>query len=261
MTGQLWAQGDVYQRFMGRWSNLVADEFVAWVGVDAGARWLDVGCGAGALGSRILAGARPEKLVGVDASAPFLEEARRRLGDDAEFHVGDAADLPFEDDTFDVAVSGLVLNFLPDPAAAVREHARVSRGTVAAYVWDYTDGMEMLRFFWEEARALDPEAAALDESARFRLVGENGLRGAFTEAGLERLESRAIDIPMVFADFDDYWTPFLGGQGPAGSYAVGLDDGRREAFRERLRERLPVADDGSVELKGRAWAVKASSAA
>ena len=222
-TGQVWAQGDMYQRFMGRWSNLVADEFVAWLGVDAGAGWLDVGCGAGALGSRILAGARPEKLVGVDASAPFLEEARRRLGDDAEFLVADAADLPFEDDTFDVVVSGLVLNFLPDPAAAVREHARVSRGTVAAYVWDYTDGMEMLRFFWEEARA--------------------------------------IDIPMVFADFDDYWMPFLGGQGPAGSYAVGLDDGRREAFRERLRERLPIADDGSVELKGRAWAVKASSAA
>jgi hypothetical protein len=134
----------------------------------------------------------------------------------------------------------------------------VSRGTVAAYVWDYAEGMEMLRFFWEEAVALDPAATSLDEAARFRLASEDGVRRPFDSAGLRAVESRAIDIPMRFASFDDYWTPFLGGQGPAGTYAVGLDDPGRDALRERLRSRLPVGDDGSIELTARAWAVRAA---
>jgi SAM-dependent methyltransferase len=254
----VWGQGEVYDGFMGRWSRLVAESFVDWLAIEHGAEWLDVGCGSGALSSRILARANPSRLVAADASAPFVEVARRRLGDDAEVLVADAADLPFEDDTFDIVVSGLVLNFVPDPTAAIAEHSRLSRGTVAAYVWDYAEGMEMLRFFWEEALAVDPAATSLDEAARFRLASEDGVRRPFEAAGLRAVESRAIDIPMRFASFDDYWTPFLGGQGPAGTYAVGLDDRGRDALRERLRSRLPVGDDGSIELTARAWAVRAA---
>ena len=254
----VWGQGEVYDGFMGRWSRLVAESFVNWLAIEPGAEWLDVGCGSGALSSKIVARANPSKLVAADASAPFVEVARRRLGDDAEVLVADAADLPFEDDTFDIVVSGLVLNFLPDPTAAIAEHSRVSRGTVAAYVWDYADGMEMLRFFWEEAVALDPAATSLDEAARFRLASEDGVRRPFEAAGLRAVESRAIDIPMRFASFDDYWTPFLGGQGPAGAYVVGLDEAGRQRLRDRLRDRLPIADDGSIELTARAWAVKAA---
>ena len=254
----VWGQGEVYDGFMGRWSRLVADSFVDWLAIEPGAEWLDVGCGSGALSSKIVARAGPSRLVAADASEPFVEVARRRLGGGADVLVADAADLPFEDDTFDVVVSGLVLNFLPDPTAAIAEHSRVSRNTVAAYVWDYTDGMEMLRFFWEEAVALDPAATSLDEAARFRLASEDGVRRPFEAAGLSAVESRAIHIPMHFASFDDYWTPFLGGQGPAGAYAVGLDDQAREALRDRLRSRLPVADDGSIELTARAWAVRAA---
>jgi SAM-dependent methyltransferase len=255
---EVWGQGEVYDGFMGRWSRLVAESFVDWLEIEPGAEWLDVGCGSGALSSKIVARANPARLVAADASAPFVEVARSRLGNDAEVLVADAADLPFEDDTFDAVVSGLVLNFLPDPTAAIAEHSRVSRGTVAAYVWDYAEGMEMLRLFWEEAVALDPAATSLDEAARFRLAREDGVRRPFDEAGLRAVESRAIDIPMHFASFDDYWTPFLGGQGPAGAYAVGLDDQGRDALRDRLRERLPIADDGSLELTARAWAVRAA---
>lgn len=258
---EVWNQGEVYDGFMGRWSRLVAEAFVDWLAIEPGSAWLDVGCGSGALSSRILQGAKPSRLVAVDASAPFLEAARSRLGDEAEFVVADGAELPFDADSFDAVVSGLVLNFLTDPAAAVAEHARVSRGTVAAYVWDYADGMEMLRIFWEEAEAIDPAAASLDEGARFRLAHEDAFREPFAAAGLRAIESRAIDVPMRFASFDDYWNPFLGGQGPAGSYAVGLDDAGREALRARLHQRLPSADDGSIELTARAWAVKASTAA
>jgi SAM-dependent methyltransferase len=260
-TGQVWEQGDVYDGYMGRWSLLVADVFVDWLDVDAGARWLDVGCGTGALSSRILERARPAALASIDSSAAFVEAARRRLGETADCLVADATQLPFEDKSFDAVVSGLVLNFIPDTSAALGEQARVSRGTVAAYVWDYSEGMEMLKLFWQEASADDPELAALDEGARFPIAREQALREAFEAAGLDAVESRAIDVPTVFKDFDDLWLPFLGGQGPAGAHAVSLDDERRDALRERLRGRVPASDDGTIRLTARAWAVRGRASA
>jgi SAM-dependent methyltransferase len=260
-TGQVWEQGEVYDGYMGRWSRLVADEFVDWLGVAEGARWLDVGCGTGQLSERILQRVRPAALACVDASAPFVETARKRFGERADCRVADAAHLPFDDDSFDVVVSGLVLNFVPDARAAMAEQARVSQGLVAAYVWDYADGMQMLKLFWEEAAAVDPTAATLDEGARFAVARQDALRELFGATGLRDVESRAIEVPTVFKDFDDLWQPFLGGQGPAGALAVGLPEDRREELRERLRTRVLVGEGGSIALTARAWAIKGRAAA
>jgi SAM-dependent methyltransferase len=259
-TGQVWAQGEVYDGYMGRWSRLVADEFVDWLGVADGARWLDVGCGTGQLSARILERAGPAALACVDPSAPFVETARSRLGDGADCRVADAANLPYEDGSFDAVVSGLVLNFVPDAAAAIAEQARVARGVVGAYVWDYAEGMQMLKLFWEEAAAVDPATAELDEGARFPIAREDALRNAFDAAELRDVGTRGIEVPTVFRDFDDFWNPFLGGQGPAGALAVGLAQDRRDELRERLRARVPVGEDGSIALTARAWAVKGSAA-
>jgi hypothetical protein len=156
-------------------------------------------------------------------------------------------------------VSGLVLNFVPDQRAALREMARVAgkAGTIAAYVWDYAGGMQLMRHFWDVAAELDPDAAKLDEGVRFPLCRPQALEQLFAGAGLEGVEVRPIDTPTPFAGFDDYWQPFLGGQGPAPAYAMSLDETARTRLRDRLRERLPSEADGSIPLTARAWAARA----
>ena len=256
---EVWAAGDAYEPYIGRWSRLVAADFLAWLAPAAGGRWLDVGCGTGALGAAALAAADPAALVGVDPSAGFLAHARTRLDDRrARFVVADARRLPLADASFDAVVSGLVLNFVPDPAAAATEMARVARpgGRVAAYVWDYAEGMELIRRFWDAAADLDPAAAALDEGRRFPLCRPEPLAALFGDAGLDRVTVRPVQVPTVFAGFDDYWTPFLGGTGTAPAYVSSLSDDHRAALRGLLRARLPTADDGSIHLTARAWAVR-----
>jgi len=261
---EVWAAGDAYEPYIGRWSRLVAREFLAWLGPAAGGSWLDVGCGTGALAATVLTTADPAALVGLDPSAGFLANARARLDDRrARFVVADARRLPLAGARFDAVVSGLVLNFVPDPAAAVAEMARVARpgGRVAAYVWDYAGGMELIRRFWDAAAALDPAAADLDEGRRFPLCRPEPLAGLFRDAGLGEVAVRAVQVPTVFRDFDDYWTPFLGGQGPAPGYVLSLDEAGRVALREELAARLPAAADGSIALAARAWAVAGTAAA
>jgi SAM-dependent methyltransferase len=172
--------------------------------------------------------------------------------------VGDAQALPLDAGAIDAAVSGLVLNFVPSPAAMIGEMRRVARpgGTVALYVWDYAARMELIRHFWDAAVALDPAAAPLDEGPRFPVCHPEALAVLFRQAGLTAVETRAVDVPTVFRDFDDYWTPFLGGQGPAPGYCMGLPEARRAALRERLRARLPADADGRIALVARAWAVR-----
>lgn len=254
----VWMSGDSYERYVGRWSRMVAKEFIRWLAVPEDSLWLDVGCGTGALAGAVLEVADPAALVGLDPSTGFVAHARARLGDPrARFLVADARRLPLAGAAVDAAVSGLVLNFVPDPAQAVREMARVTRpgGRVAAYVWDYAEGMELIRRFWDAAAALDPAAAALDEGRRFPLCRPEPLAGLLRNAGLAEVEARPLRVPTVFRDFDDYWTPFLGGQGPAPGYAMSLDEPGRAALREALRARLPAAADGSIALTARAWAV------
>jgi SAM-dependent methyltransferase len=257
-----WERGSSYERYVGRWSREVAPLFLSWLDVPAGRKWLDVGCGTGALCAAILDRCEPASVAGVEPSAGFLQTAKDNLAGRAALHQGSASAIPLGDASVDVVVSGLVLNFVPEPRAALAEMARVtgSRGTIAAYVWDYAGKMELMRHFWDAAVELDAHAAALDEGPRFPLCRPQALEQLFAGAGLEAVEVRPIDIPTPFADFDDYWGPFLGGQGPAPAYAMQLDEGARARLRERIRERIPAAADGSIALSARAWAVRGAVA-
>jgi SAM-dependent methyltransferase len=255
-----WALGGSYESYVGRWSRLVAQEFLSRLAVPARSRWLDVGCGTGALTQTVLDRAEPAAVVGVDPSPGFLAHASLRTSDaKAWFAVADAQHLPVGDSTCDAVVSGLVLNFVPDKAAALSEMHRVVRpgATVAAYVWDYAGEMQLMRWFWDPAAELDPAARPLHEGTRFGGCRPDALRTLFAGAGLTDVTVDAVVVPTVFAGFDEYWSPFLGGQGPAPSYAMSLDEHRREALREALRARLPTEDDGTIRLTASAWAVRA----
>lgn len=252
--------GDAYEPYVGRWSRDVAREFLPWLNVAPGGRWLDVGCGTGVLSGVILEVASPAEIVGIDRSAGFIAYARTRVRDSrAHFEVGDASALNVPAGAFDAVVAGLVLNFVPVPATAVAEMVKAVRpdGVVGVYVWDYADGMEMMRSFWDAAVALDQSAAQMDEGRRFTSVCDPGaLAALFRDAGLRNVEARAVDTPTVFQDFNDYWTPFLGGQGTAPGYVATLSEDQRSALRDRLTATLPFAADGSIPLTARSWAVR-----
>ena len=261
-SGDTWVTGAAYEAYMGRWSRPLARVFVEWLHPKPLAHWLEVGCGTGALTSTICDLCEPASVVACDPSEPFIEHARNNLADArASFVIAGAEALPSRDGGFDAVVSGLVLNFLPDPGqavASIRERLRPG-GTIAAYVWDYAEGMEFLRCFWEEAVASDPRAAALDEGRRFPLCRPQALASLFQAAGLAQVETGLLEIPTDFADFDDYWTPFLRGTGPAPSYVASLDPPGRELLRERLRRRLHRGSDKRIGLRARAWAVRGLS--
>jgi SAM-dependent methyltransferase len=254
-----WAAADAYGPFMGRWSALVARKFIEWLALPRGLRWLDVGCGTGAVTQAILACAAPVDVTGIDASDRYVAFARREHVDGPVlFTTGDAQALPIGDASQDAVVSGLVLNFVPSPARAAAEMKRVLRpgGTVAGYVWDYAGRMQLLRSFWDAAAALDPAARALDEGARFPLCTVQSLRDLLMDADFADIDCRVFDVPTVFRDFDDLWSPFLGGQGPAPTYCGTLSEEHRAALHERLRAAVPVAPDGTIRLVARAFAVR-----
>jgi len=258
----IWAAGDLYEPYVGRWSRLVATAFVEWLAAQDGGRWLDVGSGTGALASAIAAGAHPALVVGIDPSLPFIRHARSGLPDyRVVFAVGDGLALPAGGGAFERVVSGLVLNFFADPLVAVREMCRAAApgGTVAAYVWDYAGRMQLMRYFWDAVVALDPAAEELDEARRFALCQPERLQALFEASGLSAVATSAIEVPTTFADFDDYWVPFLGGQGPAPGYVAALTEDRRTMLRERLRADLPASSDGSIALVARAWTVRGTA--
>jgi len=257
-----WERGDPYERYVGRWSRRVAPVFLSWLSVPAGRSWLDVGCGTGALCAAIVDRCSPSAVAGVEPSEGFLETARNHLGGRVVLHRGSATAIPHDDASVDVVVSGLVLNFVPDQRGALAEMARVTGngGTIGAYVWDYAGKMELMRFFWDAAVELDPDAAKMDEGIRFPQCRPQALAELFAGAGLQGVEVRAIDIATAFASFEDYWQPFLGGQGPAPAYAMSLDEGARARLRDRIRERMPVQANGSIALTARAWATRATVA-
>jgi SAM-dependent methyltransferase len=261
MNHEVWEVGDAYEAYVGRWSRPVAREFVRWLGVPAGRSWLDVGCGPGALTTAALA-TGPARVTGIDRSPGFLADARARVGGPLTgFAAGDARALPLPDARFHAVVSGLALNFVPEPQRAAAEFARVAArgGIAAAYVWDYGEGMAMMRYFWDAAAALDPAAGSFDEGRRFPLCAPEPLARLWAGAGLGGVATRPIDVPTVFADFDDYWAPFLLGQGPAPVYVANLDESDRAELAAAIKDALPTAADGSIALTARAWAVRGAA--
>lgn len=254
----IWQSGHAYDHFMGRWSKLVAVKFLDWLKPEKNLTWVDVGCGSGVLGEFIIAQCSPQKVYSIDQSEGFVQTAQQRLGPRAQCMVGDALDLPLDTDSVDLAVSALVINFIPEPVKAVSEMKRVTRpgGYIASYIWDYPGRMEFLQLFWDAAVGLDERAKPLHESRRFYSANTDYLQSIFCQAGITDILTAPVEIETRFDSFDDYWQPFLGGQGPAPTFVQSLEEGNREQLKALLKDRLLIQSDGSIELFARAWAVR-----
>ncbi len=255
-----YVDGEVYEKFMGQWSRACGRKLVEWLGIPAGLKWLDVGCGTGAFTSVILEACAPKSIVGIDAMETQLVGAKSRVTDErVDFRVGDAQALPFDDDAFDAAASALVLNFVPDHKKMVTEMKRVVRpsGTVAVYVWDFAGGGEIAQHIGAAIAARDPKAA--DHCANVRHDERTRLEALsqlFKEAGLDNAGTLPIEIGVEFGDFDFYWSSNIGFASPVAIYANGLSSDDREQFMGEVKERLPIAADGSIRYTARASAVR-----
>jgi SAM-dependent methyltransferase len=256
-----WNDANLYESYVGRWSRLVGSKFIGWINQNDNLTWLDVGCGTGALTNTILKLKRPEKVIGIDPSESHIQYVKEyfKISDRASFVVSDATKLPLQNNSIDVVVSGLVLNFIGDIKKAITEFKRVCRnnGMVCGYVWDYGDKMEMMRYFWDAAISLSEAALEKDEAVRFPICDTDRLTQLFQSEGLCDIETSLIDVPTVFADFDDFWKPFLSGQAPAPGHCMSLSEEARQKLKQKVFESLPVENDGSIHLIARAIAIKA----
>ena len=258
-----WEAGQTYDDFMGRWSRPLAIEFLRWLQPEPGWHWLDVGSGTGALAAAICRAADPATVLGCDPSAPFVESATRSVDDSrASFVVAGAGSLPHRNGGYDAVVSGLALNFFPDAGSAIKEQLDAVRsgGVVGAYVWDYSEGMEFLRCFWDAAIAVVPGAERMDEGERFPICDPEVLRSLVAAAGAVDVRVGAIDVPTEFSSFDDLWNPFLGGTGPAPSFVAGLSEDQRRELQAALESRVAPHPGGRITMRAKAWAVAGTAA-
>ncbi len=256
------ASAEAYDRFVGRYGAPLAAAHIAFAGVAPGMRALDVGCGPGALAQALAEQLGAAAVCAADPSQPFVDAARERLPG-VQVVRAPAEALPFDDDGFDAVLSQLVVNFMRDPVAGVREMARVARpgAIVASAVWDYAGEMTLLRAFWDAAREVDPErGAAADEAVVMPWCEEDALGGLWRKAGLRDVRCGALTVSAAYASFADLWAPLPTGIGPAGAFCASLDDERRAALHDAYRRRLGVGD-APFELSARAWAVAGTVAA
>jgi SAM-dependent methyltransferase len=242
---------DSYDRFMGRYSVPLAAEFADFAEVAPGQRVLDVGCGPGALTGELVARVGADAVAAADPSEQFVAAARARYPG-IRVQVAPAETLPFEDGSFDAALAQLVVHFMADPVAGLREMARVTRGggTVAACVWDLAGGQSPLSLFWQAARELDPGL----EGESGRPGGREGeLAELFEQAGIGEIEAGVVSVEVEHDSFEEWWEPHTFGVGPLGGYVSRLDEGRLAELRDRCRELLPPAP---FVVSGRAWAAR-----
>ena len=261
MTNDHWDSATAYDRFMGRWSRRLAPKFVDWLNVADGSAWLEIGCGTGALTSAICERANPGSVVAVDTAPEFVEYCTRQLSyESLRVTQGTVDSLPPHQEGYGAVVSSLVLNFLPDTIDSLKKMKLICspRGSVAACVWDYSKGMELLRFFWDAAVAIDPSATVFDEGVRFPLCQPDALRAAFHQAGLHNIEIAPITIPTIFQSFEDYWSSLSEGTGPAPSYVASLSTSKREALASSLKALTSPNGSGPLTLQASAWAIKSS---
>jgi ubiquinone/menaquinone biosynthesis C-methylase UbiE len=256
---KMFAASAGYERFMGRWSRLLAPSFIAFAGVENGQRVLDVGTGTGSVAAAVEAGMPASEIVGIDPSAGFIAYAQKNAKSArSRFEVGDGQALNFKDASFDHTLALLVMNFIPDHDKAIAEMRRVTRaqGGVSACVWDYDAGMQMLRFFWDEAVALDPAIEPKDER-HMKLSHQGQLGDLWRKAGLINVKEAPLVINQAYSSFNDYWEPFTKGAGPGGAFVVSLPEDRRQQLEARMRKRLlGDARDGPFTLTARAWCVR-----
>jgi SAM-dependent methyltransferase len=255
------SDGAAYEFWLGRWARRLADVFLDFARFPDEGDILDVGCGTGALTFAMTDRWPGRRVTGVDLAAPFVEYARsRRFGELPIFEIGDACALPYRDGQFVSAATQLVLMFIPKPELALREISRVVRsgGTVAAALWDFRGGLVFQRMLWDTASILDPDARATrDRLFTTPLVLPDGLANLFRDGGLRDIERRSLTIRMDFADFEDYWQPFLGGQGPVGIYFAKLAPDLRARIKDAVRDAYcSGAADGARSLTATAWAVR-----
>jgi SAM-dependent methyltransferase len=242
---------DAYDQFMGRYSVPLAPQFADLAGVVAGHRVLDVGCGPGALTAELVRRLGPDAVAAVDPSEPFVQAARERHPG-VEVERASTEDLPLPDQSFDAALAQLVVHFMADPVAGLREMTRVTReeGVVAACVWDHAGGQGPLSAYWDAARELDPDVEGESKLAGAR---EGHLTELFEVAGLREIEETHLEVSVEHPTFEDWWDPFTLGVGPAGGYVAGLDPERQAQLRERCREKFA---DPPFVLTSRAWAAR-----
>jgi SAM-dependent methyltransferase len=248
------AATDMYGRYVGRYSSSLAAALIEVAGVEPGARVLDVGCGPGGLATALAAVVGMENVAAVDPSQPFVSLCRARLPS-ADVRVAAAEELPFDDDSFDAALAQLVVNFMDDAERGVGEMKRVVKpgGRVAACTWDYRDGMTLLRAFWDAAHEVAPEPAAkADQGSRMRYLTLEDLTGLWRRVGLEDVEGGELSVRAHYDDFDDLWSPFPTGIGPAGAFCASLGPEAQERLRAAMSRRLGNPE-GSFELTARAW--------
>ena len=254
-----WNNSSFYNDFMGRWSMRVAQLFLSWLNENhslQNKKWIDVGCGTGALTFEILKQTNPESVLGVDSSPEYLPKSSSTTT--LSFRRGSSSDLPVKSEQFDYAVSALALNFMPNHDQCIKEMMRVLKknGILSLYVWDYKEQMEFLRYFWDSAIEAIPRSKDFDEGEKFPICRREALKELFEKNTLTNIEMKDLIIQTEFRNFEDYWIPFLRGQGPSGEFLTSLNEKERNLIKNKLLEKLPYSEDGTITLKARSFAIK-----